>query len=296
MKQKLRKATHDGTLTIGDLKIPCYVLDDGTRILSQRGINEALGITHGGGVPDGGLITPRFIRLDALKPFISNDLTAGLLEPIEFAPPHGGRSVIGIPATILPDICTAWLKAREAKALTTDRQLDTAQRAEMLTRGLAHVGIIALVDEATGYQDVRDRLALQAILDAYLRKELAAWAKRFPEEFYRQIFRLRDWQWKGMKVNRPQIVAKYTNDLVYERLAPGILEELQRRNPKDEKGQRQAKHHQWLTEDVGHPALAQHLHAVIGFMRASARWDQFYRLLQRAFPKKGQNLELPLGD
>jgi hypothetical protein len=296
MKQKLRKATHDGTLTIGDLKIPCYVLDDGTRILSQRGINEALGITHGGGVPDGGLRTPRFIRLDALKPFISNDLTAGLLEPIEFSPPHGGRSVIGIPATILPDICTAWLKAREAKALKTDRQLDTAQRAEMLTRGLAHVGIIALVDEATGYQDVRDRLALQAILDAYLRKELAAWAKRFPEEFYRQIFRLRDWQWKGMKVNRPQIVAKYTNDLVYERLAPGILEELQRRNPKDEKGQRQAKHHQWLTEDVGHPALAQHLHAVIGFMRASARWDQFYRLLQRAFPKKGQNLELPLGD
>jgi hypothetical protein len=296
MKQKLRKATHDGTLTIGDLKIPCYVLEDGTRILSQRGINEALGITHGGGVPDGGLRTPRFIRLEALKPFISNDLTAGLLEPIEFAPPHGGRSVIGIPATILPDICTAWLKAREAKALTTERQLSTAQKAEMLTRGLAHVGIIALVDEATGYQDVRDRLALQAILDAYLRKELAAWAKRFPEEFYRQIFRLRDWQWKGMKVNRPQIVAKYTNDLVYERLAPGILEELQRRNPKDDKGQRQAKHHQWLTEDVGHPALAQHLHAVIGFMRASARWDQFYRLLQRAFPKKGQNLELPLGD
>jgi hypothetical protein len=158
----------------------------------------------------------------------------------------------------------------------------------MLTRGLAHVGIIALVDEATGYQDVRDRLALQAILDAYLRKELAAWAKRFPEEFYRQIFRLRDWQWKGMKVNRPQIVAKYTNDLVYERLAPGILDELQRRNPKDEKGQRQAKHHQWLT-DVGHPALAQHLHAVIGFMRASARWDQFYRLLQRAFPKGAES-------
>ncbi|MGH6846923.1 MAG: P63C domain-containing protein [Methylocella sp.] len=296
MKQKLRKATHDGTLTIGDLKIPCYVLEDGTRILSQRGLNEAFGITHGGGIQDGGQRTPRFIALKALEPFISKDLTAGIFDPIEFAAPHGGRSVIGIPATALVDICNVWLKAREAKALTTERQLSTAQKAEILTRGLAHVGIIALIDEATGYQDVRDRLALQAILDAYLRKELAAWAKRFPEEFYRQIFRLREWQWRGMKVNRPQIVAKYTNDLVYERLAPGILEELQRRNPKDEKGQRQAKHHQWLTEDVGHPALAQHLHAVIGFMRASARWDQFYRLLQRAFPKKGQNLELPLGD
>ena len=32
-------------------------------------------------------------------------------------------------------------------------------------------------------------MALQAILDAYLRKELA-WAKRFPDEFDRQIFRL----------------------------------------------------------------------------------------------------------
>jgi hypothetical protein len=71
---------------------------------------------------------------------------------------------------------------------------------------LADVGIIALVDEATGYQEVRDKLALQAILDAYLRKELAAWAKRFPDTFYRQIFRLRSWQWKGMKVNRPQVV------------------------------------------------------------------------------------------
>jgi hypothetical protein len=228
-----------------------------------------------------------------LNPFISSELTSGPLMALEYV--DGDRTVGGFDATALPAACDVWLRAREAGALQT-QQLDKAQKAEMLMRGLAHIGIIALVDEATGYQEVRDRLALQAILDAYLRKELAAWAKRFPEEFYRQIFRLRDWQWKGMKVNRPQIVAKYTNDLVYERLAPGILEELQHRNPKDEKGQRQAKHHQWLTEDVGHPALAQHLHAVIGFMRASARWDQFYRLLQRAFPKKGQNLELPLGD
>src|SRR6266700_2442847 len=70
--------------------------------------------------------------------------------------------------------CDVWLKAREAGALQT-QQLDKAQKAEMLMRGLAHIGIIALVDEATGYQEIRDRLALQAILDAYLRKELAAW-------------------------------------------------------------------------------------------------------------------------
>jgi hypothetical protein len=110
------------------------------------------------------------------------------------------------------------------------------------------------------------------------------------------MFRLKNWQWRGMSMNRPSVVGKFTNDLAYERLAPGILEELQKSNPKDEKGQRPAKDHQWLTEDVGHPALAQHLHAVIGFMRASTTWCGFYRLMQRAFPKKGQTIEMNLGD
>jgi hypothetical protein len=73
---------------------------------------------------------------------------------------------------------------------------------------------------------IRDRLALQAILERFLATEFAAWAKRFPDEFYQQIFRLRGWNWRGMKVNRPQVVANHTKDLVYSRLAPGILREL----------------------------------------------------------------------
>src|SRR2546421_1440471 len=134
----------------------------------------------------------------------------------------------------------------------------------------------SLVDEATGYQEVRDRLALQEILDKFLRKEFAAWAKRFPDEFYKEMFRLRDWQWQQLKGRRPMLVSFYTRDLVYDRLAPGLVTELELRNPKDETGHRKAKHHQWLTEEVGHPALERHIHAVMGFMRASTRWDQFY--------------------
>jgi len=101
-----------------------------------------------------------------------------------------------------------------------------------------------------------------------------------------------------MKVNRPQIVGHYTKDLVYERLAPGILKELEERNPKVSRGERKAKHHQWLTEDVGHPALAQHLYALVSFMRISkdGDWDGFYNMVQRAFPKKGETLFLPLAE
>jgi hypothetical protein len=90
------------------------------------------------------------------------------------------------------------------------------------------------------------------------------------------------------------VVGHYTNDLVWERLAPGIREELESKNPKNERGNRLSKHHQWLTEDVGHPALAQHLYGIIGFMRATDSWDQFYRLVKRAYPKKGETLFLPI--
>lgn len=216
--------------------------------------------------------------------------------PLRFVRPgRGGKLAVGYEATILPDICDAILDARKKEKLTPTEQL-VADQCEILTRAFAKVGIIALIDEVTGYQEIRDREALQAILDKYLRKEYAAWAKRFPDDFYREMFRLRGWQWRGLKVNRPSVVAHYTKDLVYQRLAPGIMEKLEQVNPRDEKGNRAAKHHQWLTEDIGVPALAQHLYATIGFMRAASTWDQFYRMMQRAYPKLNSNLVLNFPD
>lgn len=284
------QATHAGTLNIADAELPCYVLENGERILSTRGIMKSLKRTWRGR-KYAGTELPVFIEANNLKPFISKEIET-VLAPRIFRTDKGMKSE-GFKAEILPAICEIYLRARDDGKLTVV-QVPIAKRCEILIRGLSKVGIIALVDEATGYQEVRDRLALQAILDQYLRKELAAWAKQFPDEFYQQLFRLRRWDWRGMRINRPQVVAKYTKDFVYERLAPGILRELETRNPKDEKGHRKAKHHQWLTDDVGHPALAQHLHAVIGLMRASSSWGQFKTLLDRAFPKRGHTLELPL--
>jgi hypothetical protein len=227
----------------------------------------------------------------ALIPFIPNELLLLVAEPIQYQHSKGGGVAHGIEASALPQICDVWLKAREAGVLT-EPQRAVAQRAEMLMRGLAHVGVVALVDEATGYQEVRDRQALQAILDKFLAKELAAWAKRFPDEFYKEIFRLRKWKWSSLR--RPGVVAAYTKDLVYARLAPGVLDELERKNPVNANGRRAAKHHQWLSEDIGHPALSQHIHAVTGLMRASDTWDSFKAMVDRAFPKRGSNLELDL--
>jgi hypothetical protein len=135
----------------------------------------------------------------------------------------GGLPIFWGPSNVKPFITSELELVVSSPILYRSRPGAKTARADMLMRGLAHVGIIALVDEATGYQEVRDRRALEAILDRFLRKELAAWARRFPDEFYQQIFRLKEWAWKGMAVNRPSVVGKYTNDLVYERLAPNIL-------------------------------------------------------------------------
>lgn len=208
---------------------------------------------------------------------------------IEFRLPTGGKA-FGYQAELLPKVCNIYLRARDKKLLLPS-QKRTAEQADMLVRGLAETGIVALVDEATGYQQVRARDALQAYLEKFLRAELAAYVARFPDEFFLQLYRLKRWPWTGSS-RRPGVVGRYIRDLVYERLGPGVIEELERKNPSDGKGQRKARHHQWLSDELGHPALSQHMHALLGFMRAEDDWKAFYQRFTRAFPKRGETLQL----
>lgn len=284
------QAEFEGDFDIGSKTLSAAVLPNGKRLLTQSTFLTTLGRSRTPKAGTGVLSTvdgiPFFLQAEVLKPYLSEELLQSTT-PIFFRS-KSGKKMVGYDAQLLPMVAEVYLKMRDdllSKEKAIPRQYaHIIQTCDIVMRGLARVGIVALVDEATGYQDVRDRLALQAILDKFLLKEFAAWAKRFPDEFYREIFRLRKWEWRGMKVNKPQIVAHYTNDIVYKRLTPGILTELEHKNPINEKGQRKVKHHQFLTEDVGHPALAQHLYAVIGIMRMADTWEQFMQMLNRAYP------------
>lgn len=295
----LPMANFEGSFNIGPTELSAAVLQDETRIITQATFLRALGRSRSPKAGTGVLSTvdelPFFLQADALKPFITNDLVEST-KPIFYRTKKGGKGV-GYNAVALKLVAETYLKFRDASLRTSGRvptryeAMITA--ADTLIRALAEVGIVALVDEATGFQEVRQRHALQEILDAFLLKELAAWAKRFPDDFYQQIYRLRGWEWRGRKFNPPQAVAGYTNDFVYERLAPGIREELESRMPRDDAGKKKGKLHQLFTEDIGHPALAQHLHAVITLMKASKNWNQFKLMLDMALPKRGTTLQLP---
>lgn len=255
--------------------------------MSEHGITTALGSRSGASkrlkraAQRDGTPLPIFLAPSNLKPFISDELAAALFEPLQYR--SGNRVVSGFEAKWLPEICDVWLRARDAEALQT-QQFERAKNAEILIRGLAQIGIIALIDEATGYQEVREKDELHRLLAIYLSEERLKWAKRFPDEFYRQLYRLRGWSWPA-GVKRTPYIGKLTNYLVYDRLPPGVLDELRDRNPTLEgTGRRRWKHHQFLSEDIGQPDLRDHLLQTIAIMRGSRKWDDFVLAFERAFP------------
>lgn len=291
-------------LNLAGMRLPCAVVEgpDGIkRVLTEYGITNAILGTRSGAskrlkkaAAESGALLPIFIAPSQLNRFINKELLDGPLAPVVYT--EEGKEITAFDASALPAICNIWLKAREAGDLQK-QQLPKAQAAEILMRSLAETGIVALVDEATGYQDVRPRDALQKYLESVISKELAAWVKKFPDEFYENIYKLRGWTWPGMGKNRYSVVGTYTRDLVFERIAPGLLPELERRSPKNEKGNRPNKLHQWLTEDIGDPMLAQHMHSLIMFQRLAIAngygWHRFVKMVDQVLPKKGNTLELP---
>lgn len=294
-KKALPKATHgsaDHPLRIGDVEIPCYVLEDGTRVLSQRGLQSGIGMSlSGGSAGEQRVVT--FIDSIEKKGIDINDLSARIRRPIEFLPTKGGRPAYGFEATILADICDAVLAARQEGALQP-QQAHIAEQCEILVRGFARVGIIALVDEATGYQKDRERDALAQILAKFVAKELQPYVKTFPPEYYEELFRLRGLKYPPENPKfRPQYFGLLTNDIVYGRLAPGLLDELKALSKKDD---RKAHLHRRLTHDIGHPKLREHLASVVTIMKLSEAYPDFISKLNRIHTRFGSTIEMQLDE
>ena len=78
-----------------------------------------------------------------------------------------------------------------------------------------------------------------------------------------------------------ELIGKYTTDLVYDRIAPDLTKKLKELTPK-----KSVRLHQFLTLDLGVPALNHHISNVITIMKLSDNWDQFMENLNKLFPVK----------
>jgi hypothetical protein len=269
---------------LGGIVIPCAVLEDGTRVLSERGVTKALGGKRGGShwrrLKEGGAKLPVYLSADNFKPFISNSLEVALSNPILYKSKSGGLA-FGLPATLLADVCEVFLKARDTKGGLHPKQKPLADMADILMRSLAKVGIIALIDEATGFQYDRPRRDLEDQLKQFLSENLRRWVRTFPADYFKHLCRLRGVELRpDMKL--PQYFGRLTNNLVYKRMAPGLLKKLKER--KNERGSPSNKLHSWLSEDVGFRGALVHLGTVVGLMKIHTDYDKFERQLDDIAP------------
>jgi hypothetical protein len=289
----------EGMLPLGNVSIPSYVTTDGQRLISGRGMQEALRLVDEevplSGQKPGSRMT-RLLNNKKLKPLIFKAKSPDHFLPIKAR--WKGKIINGYNAEMLADICDGMLAARSEGLTLNARQAIVTAQCEVLMRAFAKVGITALIDEATGYQKLRPADGLRTVFDLILKKELASWFKRFPDEFYENIYKLKGWEWQGMAKNRYQVVAHYTNDLLYERIMPGLPEEFNRRNPKNTKGHRPYKNQQLLNE-IGEKLFAQQMFTILAVQRACLnktrdKWGYFTRMIDEILPKKGKAQQLDL--
>ena len=270
-------------LNLGGVPIPCAVIEgpsgEPIRVITENGITNALLGSRSGASKR---LKKRAEDVGAPLPLF---LAPGQIKYVD-----GDRVVRAYNAELLPAVCDVWLDARHAGALQK-QQLAKAQQAEILTRGLARVGIVALVDEATGYQRDRAKDALAKILEAFVAKEIQPYLKTFPADYYENLFRLYKLPYPpvGNKSWRPAFFGHITNDVVYSRLAPELLPELKKASSKAEK---KAKLHQWLTQDAGHPKLREHLSSVVTIMKLSKTPDDFKRNVNSIHPRFGDTIDM----
>ncbi len=290
--------THTGTLNLGGVELPCYVTSSGERLLSQRGLQDALRLVSEDVPASGqhpGSRVDRFLTAKWAKPLIFKDKDPGHFAPIKCV--FEGKTISGYRAAVLADVCDAMLEAKDLGLMDTPRRREIYQQCMLLMRAFMRVGIVALVDEATGYQKDRARDELAQILQAFIAKEMQPWVKKFPADFYEEIFRLRKVPFDPQSVRRPAYFGHLTNNIIYRRLAPGVWTELKQKAKKEAESRASRPHlHRFLTSEVGDPRLKTLITKVTTIMQLSSNWTDFMQKLDGLIPAYNQTLALPFGE
>ncbi|WP_312184993.1 P63C domain-containing protein [Lactococcus raffinolactis] len=277
--EKSKKVMYEGEINIGGFVLPCYVLEDGTRVLSGNAMQYALNITSED--DKSGSKLALILSQKTLEPFIYKDKTPAYFEPISCF--KGNQKINGYEASILADICEAFLEARRQIKLAP-RQERIAQQCEILMGGFARVGITALVDEATGYQYDRERFELQKVLNAYISDEVLKWQLTFTDEFYRHIFRLWKIPYTANSIkNRPGVIGKLTVKYIYSQLPEEVIKRIKSNSTPLPNGGYKHKWHQSLTTDVGREHLKKQINEVVALMSISDTKEQFIKLFNKRY-------------
>lgn len=288
--QSTKCGSPEKPLRIESISIECYVLEDGERVLLFSDIQRAMGFASGGSMIAGKNRLELFASRDRISRFLSTSVQAELARPFRIKKPNGALAY-ALKADVLPALCEAVVAAAQNNLLQ-EQQIFIAHQCQVILAGLSRVGIIALIDEATGYQKLRADGELQLLLESYILPEQRPWMKAVPAEFFSEMFRVFGWKHKSNNQG-PRYAGKLLRNLIYSNLPKPVLPTLDERNPSGPGYQRKLRHHQLLTEDIGLEHFRAQVLGVMTLLRASSSRQEFFRLYRRVY---GGQLDMDLGD
>ena len=297
----LPKAIHWGDLMIVDANIPCYVLNTGDRVFSLKGVVSGLMGIQGGQLAE-------YLKVRPLQPHLPEDLIPSesgevpALFKFDTGAEGVGKYALGIKVERFNALLRAYSTAlvdhslsgseegkQEGKLPLTAKQLEIAYKAIKFQQACADVGLVALVDEATGYQYERAADALQIKLKLYLEDEMRKWERTFPEQLWVEFGKLTNW--KGSIHNRPKYWGKLVMELIYGYLDPDVAKWLKDNAPKPMKGQ---NYHQWLSSQYGLRKLTEHIWLVVGMAAACHSMQELRQKMAERFGRHQVQLTLYL--
>jgi hypothetical protein len=264
-----------GIVRFGDIEVECHVLSDFRRVFTQREVVRILSA----GRDSGNL--QRYIRRNPLfdPQYLEERTFKFRVLPTAEA--------FGYEAEHLIDICDHYIEAKLRGELRSS-QYKLVKQAEIVMRACAKTGIIALVDEATGFQKVRAQNALQLKLQAFIAEELQEWARMFPDEFWYELARLEGVRYSPR--HRPLRWGRYIMMFVYDAVDEDVGKALRAKNPNP---RFLKNHHQWLKQH-GREKVNNQIQRVITIMKLCDNMDDFRDRFSQVF--KRAPTRLPFDD
>lgn len=260
---------YKGEILIDDICIPCAVLSNEKRVLFQR---DFLGILTGN--KKGGL--DRYLSASNLQDFLSDRLRNKKSNQIFLSFKYGRHTAYGLNSEDVIEILEMYLKARDAGKLLKNQE-HLAIKAEKIMRIFAKVGLVALIDEATGYQEYRKKDALRLLVESYIREDARKWTKEFSDDFFKgldKIYRL-----NTEPRTRPKFYGKFINKYIYDPIEKGvILKELKILKGID----KNKRLHQFLTDDKGLKVLNNRITRVTTLLDISSTLEDFNRFYEKS--------------
>ena len=128
---KLPVAEWSGALEIGEGDLPCFVLDDGRRVISRTGATSVLAGKKGGGQLE------KYVAAGELPKYMPPNLAG---EMIDFSIPGVVNwTVRGLTAETFLDICRGYVRALTEGNLKSAAQIDMAYKASAFLAACARL-------------------------------------------------------------------------------------------------------------------------------------------------------------